>query len=64
MKYEDERIYLSFQTTRRISEILKAVAKAEGISQPKYIEKIVTDYIKELDEIAKQILEEEGIQIY
>ena len=56
-----EKVYLTFPTDKRTAELLKLIAKGTGKSQPELINEICKDFINELDAIAKQELEKEGI---
>lgn len=58
-------VYLTFKTDRVTSDMLKEIARSFEMSQPELIDKICKEYIKdlltELNEIAKEKLDELGI---
>ena len=56
-----EKVHLTFKTDREISELLKLIAHDANMTQPELIEKICRDFIEDLNQIAKEELEKEGI---
>lgn len=57
MKTQDEKIYISFPTSRVTSNFLKMIANKMGKTQPELINEICEEYIVKL----LDVLEEKGL---
>lgn len=57
MKTQDEKIYISFPTSRVTSDFLKMIANKMGKTQPELINEICEEYIVKL----LDVLEEKGL---
>ena len=58
--YMNEEVYLTFKTPRHVSEFLKFVAHKTGKSQPKLIDEICQDFVKDMLAIAEEEMERNG----